>query len=121
MAFVHRSPFLTCLVRLQQSKIQKQAPRFHYFPRTKPDGGGPGLKGIKQDQNVAPGYYKVNHRLTETTVKSNKFTSTPNRNYIDRYVKSREFVPGVGKYKDVEKGLSLQTRPLSCGGKRRLA
>lgn len=36
-----------------------------YYPLTKPEGGGPGLKAIKQDQNVAPGYYKVKRNLVE--------------------------------------------------------
>ena len=92
-----------------------------YFPRSKPLGGGPGLHGIKKDQNVAPGYYQVSHRLTERSSRMNKFSGATNKNYIANYVKSRDYVPGVGKYKDIEKGLKLQTRPLSCGGRRRVS
>ena len=36
-----------------------------YYPRTKVHGGGPGLKAIKKDTDLAPGFYKVNLGLTE--------------------------------------------------------
>ena len=60
-----------------------------YYPRTKADGGGPGLKGIKKDSDVAPGYYKINRDMTEKRGSSVKFTNTPNKNFVERYVKAR--------------------------------
>jgi len=37
----------------------------HYYPRSKPEGGGPGIKAIKQTENLAPGYYKVKRTSVE--------------------------------------------------------
>jgi len=91
-----------------------------YYPRTKPEGGGPGLKGIKRDTDMSPCYYKVNRKLTERSQRQFEFSKSRNQNYIERYVRSHTFVPGVGKYKDVDKGLKLQTRPLSSCPRRRV-
>ncbi len=34
-----------------------RSPGVLFFPRTKPEGGGPGLKGIKKDKDLGPGFY----------------------------------------------------------------
>ena len=80
----------------EQTTVHRQAPRVLYFPRTKPEGGGPGLHGIKRDQVVSPSYYKVDRRLTERSSRQSKFSATPNRNFIERYVAGKAFVPGAG-------------------------
>lgn len=56
----------------------KQTPGYHYkpntkltkpnspamlmYPRTKTEGGGPGLKAIKRDRDGGPGFYKVDQK-----------------------------------------------------------
>mmetsp|Transcript_634 Transcript_634/g.1012 ORF Transcript_634/g.1012 Transcript_634/m.1012 type:complete len:95 (-) Transcript_634:318-602(-) len=91
-----------------------------YYPRTKPDGGGPGLKSIKKSSDMAPGYYKVKRTLTERKSHHFKFANKKNQNCFEQYIKSKEFVPGVGKYKEIDKGIALQSRPNSVGPRRRL-
>lgn len=78
-----------------------------YYPRTKPHGGGPGLKAIKKDSDVAPTYYKINRNLIERSKTQFKFYKTPNKNIFEQYIKCKEFVPGVGKYEKLEPGLKL--------------
>ena len=91
-----------------------------YYPRTKPEGGGPGLKGIKKDSDIAPGFYKVKRSLVERSTHAFKFFNHKNKNCFDEYIRKKEFVPGVGKYKDIERGLRLQSRPLSTGPRKRI-
>lgn len=90
------------------------------YPRTKPEGGGPGLKGIKKDKEGGPGYYKLDYKRVERRSLNFKFGNAENKNFIAKYVKSKENVPGVGRYKEIEAGIKLQTRPVSAGNRRRL-
>jgi len=91
-----------------------------YYPRTKPEGGGPGLKAIKKDSDVAPGFYKVKRGLVERSTHQFKFFNSKNKNCFESYIKAKETVPGVGKYKDIDRGLALQSRPNSVGPRKRL-
>ena len=91
-----------------------------YYPRTKPEGGGPGLKGIKPDTDISPCFYRVNRKLTERSSTAHTWAKSKNKNFVEQYIKSHASVPGIGKYKDVEKGLKMQTRPQSVGPRRRV-
>ena len=90
------------------------------YPRTKIDGGGPGLKGIKRDKSGGPGYYNLNYKRVEKRSLANKFMVGENKNFVTSYVKSKAAIPGVGRYKDVENGIRATSRPLSSGGRRRI-
>ena len=47
------------------------------------------------------------------------FTKTQNKNFIERYTKSKAFCPGIGRYKDAEKGYaSFTIKKGGVGGKR---
>ena len=91
-----------------------------FYPRTKIDGGGPGLKGIKREQGLGPSDYKIERNLVEKKSTDFKFQKTVNKNFFAQYISSKAYVPGMGKYKDIERGLALQTRPMSCPGRRRI-
>lgn len=91
-----------------------------YYPRTKKDGGGPGLKGIKKDSDISPCYYKIDRKLTEKSKRQFEFSKSKNVNFFETYVRNHAYMPGVGKYKEIDKGLNLQTRPLSSGPRRRI-
>jgi hypothetical protein len=41
------------------------------------------------------------------------FSKTKGKNYVDLEVKKRGFVPGIGKYKEVEKGLRYLSKPIT--------
>ena len=99
---------------------QPRAPAKLYYPRSKEAGGGPGLKGIKNDQLGGPSYYKVNRALTENKTWTQKFDKTPVKTHVDLHIKMKEFIPGVGRYTDIDSGLKLQSRPMSCGARRRI-
>jgi len=91
-----------------------------FYPRTKVEGGGPGLKGIKKDTDISPCFYKVNRKPTEKSTRQFKFGASKNKNFVEQYVTSRNYVPGVGKYLSIDKGLALQSRPQSSGPRRRI-
>ena len=39
------------------------------------------------------------------------FTKSKFTNYVDIHVKSKSYIPGIGKYKDIEKGLDYLSKP----------
>lgn len=39
------------------------------------------------------------------------FKKSKFNNYVDQIVKAKSYVPGIGKYKDVEKGLNILSTP----------
>ena len=45
-----------------------------YYPRTKPEGSGPGLKRLEKDKTCGPGQYTVNYALTDKTTRIAKFS-----------------------------------------------
>ena len=56
--------------KIQHTQTKPRAPAKLYYPRSKESGGGPGLKGIKNDQLGGPSYYKVNRQLIERKTRS---------------------------------------------------
>ena len=86
---------------------------FLYYPRTKPEGSGPPPKK-KEKEIRGPGTYQIKYHLTENRETGNcQFSKTPNKNFIERYTKSKAFCPGIGRYKDIDKGFAISSRPLS--------
>ena len=108
------------MYKIQRTVTEPRAPAKLYYPRSKEAGGGPGLKGIKNDQLGGPGYYKVKRDLIENKTRSQKFDKTPVKTHVDHHIKIKEFIPGVGRYTDIDSGLKLQSRPMSCSGRRRI-
>jgi hypothetical protein len=39
------------------------------------------------------------------------FSKQKMNNYVDQVVKAKNFVPGIGKYKEIEKGINKLSRP----------
>ena len=48
-----------------QNSVDPKERAFLYFPRTKPEGSGPGLKRLEKDKSCGPGQYDVKYHLTE--------------------------------------------------------
>ena len=77
-------------------------------PRTKADGGGPGLKGIKKDQPLGPAAYNVNMKLVEKKSTGFKFSNVSKKTQIAKQVEAKAYVPGAGKYADnLDRGFKL--------------
>ena len=89
-----------------------------YYPRTKGDASeveNPRMKRLKRDNPHGPGMYQESHSLTERRNPSFSFTKTPVSNYVDQYSKAKAFVPGVGKYKDLDRCFKALGRPVTAG------
>ena len=56
---------------------------------------------------MGPGFYTPNETLTRRSSHLFKFEGNKNVNCFAKYIKSKEFVPGVGRYKELDKGLAL--------------
>ena len=41
------------------------------------------------------------------------FNKNKHANYVDEVVKAKSYVPGIGKYKEIEKGLAALSKPLT--------
>ena len=77
-----------------------------YHPKNKQDAlqiKNPRMKLIKRDQPIGPGVYKMNKEFVEPVNPSWSFSKCKNINFYETYKNRKAFVPGVGKYKDVEK------------------
>lgn len=53
--------------------------------------------------------------MTESRNPQYSFSKTPVSNYVDQYSKKKAFVPGVGKYKEIDRGYAALGRPVSGG------
>jgi hypothetical protein len=76
------------------------APKFELKPKKK-NAPAPG------SYNVEECYLKTQYRST-----SHSFMKEKGKNYIDLAVKSRQIVPGIGKYKETEKGYDALSKPI---------
>jgi len=68
----------------------------------------------KKKQGPAPGSYNVEESFVKTQYRStsHSFMKEKGKNYIDLAVKNRQVVPGIGKYKDTEKGYDSLSKPV---------
>jgi hypothetical protein len=75
----------------------------------------------KKSSKPAPGSYNVDECYVKSQFASTShtFMKEKPKNYIDIAVKTRSSVPGIGKYKDIEKGYSALSRPLSSIARKR--
>ena len=86
----------------------------------------------KKTKDPAPGSYDVIEAIQKTQWGKSSFPIQKCKNNtfvgkylpksllsIDQYVKSKNYVPGIGKYKEVEKGLNRLSRPISSMRRRR--
>ena len=82
----------------------------------------------KKTKDPDPGSYNVDESIRKTQWPSRifLFSKTKSNNYVgklcpllsdififlDEYVKAKTFVPAVGKYKEVEKGVNKLSKPI---------
>lgn len=67
----------------------------------------------KKTKDPAPGSYNVEDVFKKVLWPKNMFLFSKRKttNYVDEAVKAKSFVPGIGKYKDIEKGVNLLSKP----------
>ena len=93
---------------------ETREPAMKYFPKNKQDAlqiKNPRMRVIKRDQPIGPGVYKPNLEFVEPVNPGWSFAKSKNINFYDTYKSRKAFVPGVGKYKDVEKCYDQLSRP----------
>jgi hypothetical protein len=67
----------------------------------------------KKSKDPAPGSYNVEDsiRKTQWTNKIFAISKSKTHNYVDDAVRVRRDVPGIGRYKEIEKGYQALSRP----------
>lgn len=89
-----------------------------YYPRTKSESGSvknPRMAKLKRTVSLGPGTHNPNMTVIERKNPGYSFSKTVNKNYVDIYRKMKSFVPGVGKYKEIDKGIAALGRPVTMG------
>lgn len=79
MPFSARSPASSC----PQGLTKPRSSATLFYPRTKKEGTGPGIKGIKRDQHGGPAYYKIQRHLAEKQSYKFRFETGRNKTYWD--------------------------------------
>ena len=86
-----------------------------------PDKKGPQDAKPKKTDEPAPGSYNVDNSYLKTqwSQRLPQFSKLKNKTFVDDYKKQKDWLPGVGTYKEVEKGYSkLSFNPPSIKTKR---
>jgi hypothetical protein len=67
----------------------------------------------KKSKVPAPGSYEVEECIKNTQWAKNTFAFLKEKQntYVDRIVKAKSLIPGIGRYKDLEKGINILSRP----------
>lgn len=67
----------------------------------------------KKTKDPAPGSYEVIECIKKTQWPKNMFAfhKEKQNTYVDRIVKSKSIIPGIGKYKDLDKGYNILSTP----------
>lgn len=70
------------------------------------------MKKIKTKE-PAPGSYEVEEAIKKTQWPKNMFAFQKQKvnTYVDQVVKLKNYVPGIGKYKEIEKGINILSTP----------
>lgn len=95
------------------NSVDKKSKTCLYFPRTKEAGSGPGTKRLEKDKSLAPGQYNINYHTQDKKEFSGAFTKSKNVNFLERAQMAKKHVPGVGRYKETDKGYRAISRPVS--------
>jgi hypothetical protein len=76
---------------------------------------------VKKSKGPAPGTYDIDNCYRKTQWKTNVFSWSKGKykNYVDDVVKAKTFIPGVGKYKELDKGYGQLSRPPTSLQRRR--
>lgn len=93
--------------------MRPRTPAARYF-HEKEKGGGPKIDiKFKKTKDPAPGSYNIEDVYKKTQWKSNihSMSKAKIKNYVDDEVKIKSFMPGVGKYKETEKGYLALSKP----------
>lgn len=74
----------------------------------------------KKTKDPAPGSYNVEESFVKTQWPKNQylFNKEKMNNFLDMVAKKKAFVPGIGKYKEVDRAYKILSRP--CTSLRRL-
>jgi hypothetical protein len=67
----------------------------------------------KKTKDPAPGSYEVEDVYRKVFWPKNMFLFSKKKhgNYVDEVVKAKSYIPGIGKYKDIDKGMNILSKP----------
>ena len=105
--------------KLNFDKILDRAPNYAFRKMPSNKGKPPGTflrneNGVLVNSKVGPAWYKCEDSFSKTQIIcKNKliFNKNKEKRYFDKIVDSKTFVPGVGKYTNLEKALKIVSRP----------
>lgn len=76
---------------------------------------------IKKTSKLGPGTHEVEKAITKTQEisKSFMFRKQARKTFVELYVDNKKNNPGIGKYKETDKGYNALSRPVSSLRRRR--